>query len=101
MDDRFTQNFEKFSQCMVKPLTAFAELNANCANNAAKVAESLSDLLRARRVEDVIEAQMNFIARTNSCAVDYMQKAAEIVSESSNDMMKEMSKTAKNAQSKK
>jgi len=30
-----------------------------------------------------------------------MQKAAEIVSESSNDMMKEMSKTAKNAQSKK
>lgn len=101
MDDRFSQNFEKFSHCMVKPLTAFAELNASCANNTAKVAESLSDLLKARKIEDVIEAQMNFMSRTSSCAMDYMQKAAEIVSESSNEMMKEMGKTAKNSQSKK
>jgi len=93
--NEFTKNFEDFVQKFSKPMSAMAELNMEWASNAANAAESLGDLLKAKKAEDFIEAQMNYIKKMNNSAMDYMQKATKILSEAGKEYSDEYAKKHK------
>lgn len=96
--EEFYKNFEQYAHKLSKPITAFAELNMEWAGKVANAAESFGDLLKAKKSEDVVEAQMNFAKKMNSCTMEYMQKATHIFSEAGQEYMKEFSQEKKSGQ---
>lgn len=97
MSNEFTEQFEKYSQIAIKPVTAFAELNTQWLNTSAKTAESLNEFINAKKIEDVVSAQVNLATKTSTATVEYFQKAFEIVSQTTNEFGKQFMSTAKDA----
>ena len=84
MQREYTEQFSEFyKECITKPMSALAELNVRTLSNLTKKSDYIDNFIGAKKLEDIINAQIKFASAANSEAVKYSQEALNILLEAS------------------
>lgn len=84
MQKEYTEQWGEFcKEYIAKPISALAELNVRTLNNLTQRSDYIDNFINARKLEDIINAQLKFATAANSEAVKYSQAALNILLEAS------------------
>lgn len=78
MQRQFTENWNKFYQCVTKPLSDLTELNINTLQNWSKNTGHIEELTQSKKPEDFFLAQMKLANIGQLEAMSYAKKVGDI-----------------------
>lgn len=78
MQNQFTENYNKLYQCLSKPITEMALLNASTLSNWSKNTGIYEELSQAKKPEDFLWTQMKLANLHHLEAITYVKKASDI-----------------------
>lgn len=81
MQREYTQKWTEFCQSLNKPMAQITDLNLKTFNRLTKDSGYLDELLKARKPEDLMSAQMRLANAAGIEAVKYWQEAYNIITE--------------------
>lgn len=78
MGNDFTKSWENYYSDLNEPLTEMANLNMASLNKTlTRNSKFMNEFMKAKKLEDIISLQTQFLSEINAEAVDYFQRGNE------------------------
>lgn len=82
----FAKAWGNYYKALENPISEMASLNVQMLNNGfSRNARYMNELLRAKKIEDVVATQSKFMAEANAEICDYFQQTASNMSKCLNE----------------